>query len=210
VYGKPMIQRVFENLNIKANFIFIVQKEHSEKYNLKTLFNLMSPGCYVIETLGLTEGAACTSLLATNLIENDNPLLIANSDQLVDWDSGDFLYSLNDIDGQILTFNDNNPKWSYADVENSFVTQVAEKKVISTHATCGIYGYSKGSDYVKYANQMISNNIRVNNEFYIAPIFNEFIKNNKKIKIKECKAMYGLGTPEDLEKFKQYNSSFLK
>ncbi|MFZ9377026.1 MAG: HAD-IA family hydrolase, partial [Candidatus Fonsibacter ubiquis] len=87
VKGKPMIQTVIENLNVEANFIFVVQKEHREKYNLDTLLNLITPNCKIVEVDGITEGAACTTLLAKKFIDNDQSLLMANSDQFVEWDS---------------------------------------------------------------------------------------------------------------------------
>ena len=94
------------------------------------------------------------------------------------------------------------PKWSYAKTDKyGNVTEVAEKKVISNHATVGIYFWKKGSDYVKYAEKMIKKNIRVKNEFYVCPVFNEAIKDNKKIIIENIEEMWGLGTPEDLEVF---------
>ena len=65
----------------------------------------------------------------------------------------------------------------------------------------GIYNWSKGSDYVKYAEKMISNDERVNGEFYICPVFNEAIKDNKTIQHISVKRMWGLGTPEDLRTF---------
>lgn len=205
VLGKPMIQRVIENLNIEANYIFIVQKEHYEQYNLNTLLSLMVPGCTVLQTDGLTQGAACTALLAENLINNNEHLLIANSDQWVDWDSSEFMHFMlsNEVDGGILSFKDysKNPKWSFAKVENELVTQVAEKNPISDTATVGIYYFSKGSEFVHYANHMINNDIKVNNEFYICPIYNEYIKDSKKIKTFDCNKMLGLGTPEDREIF---------
>jgi len=202
VNGKPMIQNVIENLNIDANFIFVVQKEHYEKFNLQSYLSLMAPSCKVIFTDGVTEGAACTTLLAKEFINNDKHLLIANSDQLVEWDSCDFMYSMiyNNLDGGILTFKDNNSKWSYAKSErNGYVSEVAEKKVISEDATVGIYYWKTGSEYVRFAEQMISKNIRVNNEFYVCPVFNEACLENKLIKVFPVNKMWGIGTPADLE-----------
>ena len=204
VKGKPMIQTVVENLNVEANFIFIVQKEHRENYNLDTLLNLITPNCKVVEVNSLTEGAACTTLLAKEYINNDAPLLIANSDQFAEWDSNEFMYKMveQNVDAGILSFKSTHPKWSFAKVnEFGYVTEVAEKKPISDIATVGIYYWAKGSDYVKYAEQMISKNIRVNNEFYVCPVFNEAIKDNKKIKTFNIEKMWGLGTPEDLQYF---------
>jgi dTDP-glucose pyrophosphorylase len=129
---------------------------------------------------------------------------MANSDQFAEWDSNEFMYKMIEqkVDAGILSFESTHPKWSFVKIdENGYVTEVAEKKPISNIATVGIYYWSKGSDYVKYAEQMISKNIRVNNEFYVCPVFNEAIKDNKKIKTFNIDKMWGLGTPEDLEFF---------
>ena len=202
VRGKPMIQVVIENLNIDAEHVFIVQKEHYEKYNLKNLLNIISPNCKIVQTEGITEGAACTTLLAKEYFNDDKSLIIANSDQFIEWDSNEFMYSMiaDDIDAGILTFNSTHPKWSYAKVnDDGFVCEVAEKNPISNIATVGVYYWKKGSDYVKYAEQMIHKNIRVNNEFYVCPVFNQAIEDNKKIKVFNIEKMWGLGTPEDLD-----------
>jgi HAD superfamily hydrolase (TIGR01509 family) len=209
VKGKPMIQVVVENLNIDANFIYVVQKEHREKYNLDTLLNLITPGCKIVETDGMTEGAACTALLAKEHIDVDAPLFFANSDQFVEWDSNEFLYKMNETnaDGGIVSFKATHPKWSFAKVdENGLVTEVAEKNPISDIATVGYYYWKHGSDFVKYAEQMIEKDIRVNNEFYVCPVFNEAIADCKKIKTFDIPKMWGIGTPEDLDVFlKNYN-----
>jgi|TARA_R110001599_G_scaffold75526_3_gene207280 HAD superfamily hydrolase (TIGR01509 family) len=208
VNDKPMIQVVTENLNIDACHIYIVQKSHYEKYNLKHLLNLITPGCKIVQVEGVTEGAACTTLLAKELINNDEPLLIANSDQFVEWDSNEFMYSMmaDEIDGGILSFTSTHPKWSFAKLdEDGYVSEVAEKKPISNIATVGIYYWSKGSDYVRYGEQMIEKNIRINNEFYVCPIYNEAIDDGKKIKTFQIKKMWGLGTPEDLNNFLENN-----
>lgn len=204
VRGKPMIQVVVENLNVKANFIFVVQREHYEKYSLKYLFNIMAPNNQVVFVDQVTEGAACTTLLAKHLINTKNPLLIANSDQFVEWNSKHALYAFvaDKVDAGMLTFKSTHPKWSYAKVdETGYVSQVAEKEVISNEATCGIYYWKHGSDYVQYAENMISKNIRVNNEFYVCPVFNEAIQSSKKVKTSHVDKMWGLGTPEDLQFF---------
>jgi HAD superfamily hydrolase (TIGR01509 family) len=202
VEGKPMIQVVVDNLNIEATYIYVVQKEHREKYNLDTLLNLITPNCKIVEVDGLTEGAACTTLLAKEYINNDEPLVMANSDQFVEWDSNEFMYKMIEqkVDGGILTFTATHPKWSFAKVdEYGYVTEVAEKNPISDIATVGVYYWAKGSDYVKYAEQMIGKNIRTNNEFYTCPTFNEAIGDGKKIKTFNIDKMWGLGTPEDLK-----------
>ena len=207
VNGKPMIQVVVDNLNVDAHFIFLVQKKHYEKYNLQSVLNLIAPGCDIVQVDGLTEGAACTTLLAKELINNDEPLMMANSDQFIEWNSNECLYAFtaDSIDGGIITFEATHPKWSYAKLgEDGFVSEVAEKNPISNMATVGIYYWKKGSDYVKYAKQMIEKNIRTNNEFYVCPVFNEAIGDGKKIRVKNIEKMWGIGTPEDLNYFLEH------
>ncbi len=141
VEGKPMIQVVVDNLNIDATFIYVVQKSHREKYNLDTLLNLITPNCKIVEVDGLTEGAACTTLLAKEYIDSDAPLLMANSDQFLEWDSNEFMYKMIEqkVDGGILSFHSTHPKWSFAKVdEYGYVTEVAEKNPISDIATVGV------------------------------------------------------------------------
>jgi HAD superfamily hydrolase (TIGR01509 family) len=211
VNGKPMIQRVVENLNMDARHIFIVQKEHYEKYALQHTLNLIAPNCEIVQVEGITQGAACTTLLAKQFINNDEPLVLANSDQYVKWDSNQYMYSCmaDDIDGSILTFEATHPKWSYAKLnDDGFVTEVAEKKPISKHATVGIYFWKRGKDYVECAESMIEKDIRVNNEFYVCPVYNEALLRGARIKTFHIDKMWGLGTPEDLDVFLKHEINF--
>jgi HAD superfamily hydrolase (TIGR01509 family) len=204
VNGKPMIQRVVENLALDANYIFIMQEEHNKEHNIGKLIEAITESHNIVTINGNTEGAAVTSLYAKDLINNDTPLVIANSDQIVTWNSNDFIRNaqLNSADGSITTFTSSHPKWSYvATDKNGQATQVAEKKLISNNATTGIYYWAKGSDYVKYAEQMIDQNIRTKGEFYIAPVYNEAIQDGKKIITYTVDEMHGIGTPEDLKEY---------
>lgn len=211
VKGKPMIQVVIENLNMDAHFIYVVQKSHREKYNLDTLLNMLTPNCKIIEVDGITEGACCTALLAKGYIDNDDPLFFANSDQFVEWDSNGFMYKMQEtnVDGGIVTFEATHPKWSFAKLnKDGFVEMVAEKNPISNIATAGYYYWKHGNDFVQYAEQMIVKNIRVNNEFYVCPVFNEAIDDHKKIITYQAKKMWGLGTPEDLNYYLNHYNLF--
>jgi dTDP-glucose pyrophosphorylase len=168
------------------------------------MLNIITPNCEIVEVDDITEGAACTTLLAKEYINNETSLLIANSDQFIEWNSGETIYSFmsKGVDGGILTFESTHPKWSYVKIDGEgYVSEVAEKNPISNLATVGIYFWRKGSDYVRYAEQMIRENERVNGEFYICPVFNYAIRDNKKIRIRNVEQMWGLGTPEDLKNF---------
>lgn len=205
IYGHPMIEYVIQNLRPKQQhrFIFICQEEHLKKYNLDEKLEKLAPGCLAITVDHITEGAACTVLLAEEHINNDDALMIANSDQYVDTNIDRYLEALKNYDGLIMTMPANDPKWSYIRYgKDGFVTLVREKEVISNQATVGIYNYQHGCDFVRYAHQMIDKNIRVNSEFYVAPVYNEMIAAGKKLVYCDVgEKMHGLGTPEDLKIF---------
>tara|TARA_R100001594_G_scaffold105436_1_gene139995 strand:+ start:190 stop:906 length:717 start_codon:yes stop_codon:yes gene_type:complete len=206
VKGKPMIQKVVENLDFDCEYIFLVRKKHIEQYEgiLGTLSQVTNNNFKYVVVDGLTEGAACTALLAKEFIDNDEDLLIANSDQFIDYEPENFkaLRNLTNCDAMVFTFNAVHPKWSFVKTNSrGYITEVAEKKPISNIATCGIYWYRRGSDFVKYAEQMIEKDIRVNNEFYIAPVYNELIADGKTLIPFYVHGMWGLGTPEDLRYF---------
>lgn len=209
IKGKTMIEVVINNLKPKFDhkFVFVCQKEHYEKYDLYNVLKNATDGKFeIIQIDGITEGAACTVLTALTHINNEDELLIANSDQFVDINMNDFIEAgrKNNRDGLIMTFPSSHPKWSYARVDkDDLVIEVAEKKVISDKATVGIYYFKKGSDFVKSAQEMIGKNIRFNNEFYVCPTYNELILSDKKVGIYDIniEKMHGLGTPEDLNDF---------
>jgi len=204
VRGDPMIATVVKNLNLQGQYIFLVQKSHYEKYDLKGMLSMIAPGCEIVQIDGVTEGAACTVLKAREFIDSDEQLVIANSDQWIKWNSLETISAFNDknSDGGILTFNSVHPKHSFAKVDgNGWVSEVAEKNPISNNATVGVYHWKHGSDFVKYADQMIAKNIRTNNEFYVCPVYNEAIKDGKKFKASMVDEMWGMGTPEELTNF---------
>ena len=209
VLGKPMIARVIENLSyLNANFILIARKEHLnvEKELVKDIEKRYNAKFIPINKL--TEGTACTVLHARSLINNDLPLLIANSDQIIDIEISDFINDAKNrkLDGSIICFKDLelNPKWSFARIDSTGrVTEVQEKNAISDNATVGIYYFAKGKYFIDSAIDMIINNDRVNNEFYTCPVYNYLIKSNNLIGIYNIpyNAMHGLGTPDDLNNY---------
>lgn len=219
VLGIPMIEHVMKNLSTikNANFILIARKEHVEKEKETVDMLVQKYNARFICIDQLTEGTACTILHARKYIQNDTPLFIANSDQYVETSIN---YMLEDchkrnLDGSILTFEDPemNPKWSFAKInDQQIVTEVREKVPISNKATVGIYYFRSGNDFINYAVDMIAHNERVNNEFYTAPVYNWGIKDNKKYGIFDIavQEMFGLGTPEDLEKFISYKTAKTK
>lgn len=209
VLGKPMICHVLDNLNIPdSKFILLARKEHyqSEPETIQWIKDNYNVEFVLIDKL--TEGAACTVLHAHRLINNDTPLLIANSDQIVDMNVSDYIKDSEDrnLDGSVLCFVDAelNPKWSFAKIDNNgIILEIKEKQPISEFATVGIYYFAKGNIFVSNAIDMIVRNERVNNEFYVAPVYNYAIASGDRFGIYniDMSQMHGTGTPEDLDKY---------
>jgi len=210
IHGIPMIAAVVRNVRPRCphRFIFVALAEHLERAGMREALSLAAPGAVIVPVDRITDGAACTVLLARQYINSDDPLMLANSDQWVDIDIDDYLASMDRqrADGLIMTMRADDPKWSFVGLDGRrLVTRVVEKEVISNEATVGIYNFRRGSDFVRAAEQMIAKNLRVNNEFYVAPVYNELIAEGTRVAIynvgHEGAGMYGLGIPSDLEQF---------
>lgn len=207
VNGISMIERVLDNLKVNdSKFTLIVKKEHAELEHevMERIQAKYDPNYIFIESL--TEGATCTVLFSHRSINDDNPLLIANCDQIVDVNINDFIQDMysRELDGSILTFTNDDPKWSYASVDEAgLVEKVREKEVISPFATVGIYLFRSGKEFVEGAIDMIINNDRVNNEFYVCPVYNYLINKGLKVGIYNIpeETMHGTGTPDDLNTY---------
>lgn len=208
VHGVPMIELVIANLTpaVPHRFHFLIQREHDRAHGLSARLAAWAPGASVTMLDGVTEGAACTVLLARALIDNDAPLIIANCDQYIDADIDAYIAALGDADGLIMTMWADDPKWSFVRRDaDGRVVQVVEKQVVSNEATVGIYAFRRGRDFVRAAEAMIAADKRVNGEFYVAPAYDALIEAGARI---ECfpigrvgAGMHGIGTPRDLEDF---------
>lgn len=210
ILGKPMILWATDALNFVSDptFIFIVRDEHIKKYKIDKELKKLYKGSRVeiINTDGITEGAACTVLQAKELINNDSELIIYNPDQYFKSNLKEILQKKDEnIKGVIPVFYATHPRWSYVQVDKEgVVIQVREKEQISTKATVGLYYFTHGKDFVWAAEKMISKNIRIINEFYVSPTYNQLIERGDRIVTSECISMWGMGTPEEVKRFEKY------
>ena len=215
VNGKPMIVRVLDNLSLpEAHYILVARREHMEAESDLVMEIKNSYPATFITIDGLTEGTACTVMHARKLIGNERPLLIANSDQIVDFKPQDFVEDCltRNLDGSILTFIDKkrDPKWSFARIgDDGLVCEVKEKIAISEIATVGIYLFRRGSDFVDATIEMFLAQDRINGEYYTCPSYNYMIRDGMRIGAYNVwqSAMHGLGTPEDLRGYLSLLSS---
>ena len=206
VKGHPMIKWVIDSLKVDANFIFIVNQEHIDQYRIDYLLRSFVPDCQIVIDNPVLQGPATSVLVAKDLINNNKHLFIANCDQYLEYDSSHFFYQniVKQHDASIITFKEQegSNKWSFVRLDkHGLVDQIKEKQVISNLASTGHYYFDKGSDFVKYAEQMIADNVRVNNEFYVSGVYDFMLKDNKKVSNYTVDSFAGLGTPTDLVAF---------
>ncbi|MBI4845311.1 MAG: glycosyltransferase family 2 protein [Candidatus Omnitrophica bacterium] len=210
VKAKPMIQVVVENISLSKKydqrFIFIVNKRDHQKFAIAQVLELLAPGCKVIVVESDTKGSACSVLLASEYIDNDVPLLIANGDQYLDMDMNSFVGDAEsrNLDGSLIVFDSIHPRWSFVKTdEGGYVIEAAEKRPISRNATAGVYYYKKGSFFIEAVKEMIRKEATVMEQYFVCPTYNEMILKGMKIGVFEIESdkMYGLGTPEQVKEF---------
>jgi RpiB/LacA/LacB family sugar-phosphate isomerase len=205
VKDKQLIDISLESVDMsQCNLIFVVRDDQISNYQIdKILEKKYGDDIKIVVTDGLTDGSVCSCLLAEDYIDNDIPLIIHTLDiQFFPVLDPNSLF-VDGEDGLLLTFKSNSTNYSYVSVdENGDAVKTAEKKVISSNACVGIYAFSKGSDFCKFAREMIDKNIRTNNEFYISPLYNLLIEKGLKIKTKMVEKMHIFGTPVEFEFYK--------
>lgn len=215
VNGSHMIEMVLDSLGVSGNFIFIINNKSKDSEKLKSVLTNKSENSKIIEIDHLTDGPASTCLLAEDHINNDDPLLITNCDQILEWDSNDFedFIKNTEADGVVVTYDILTEKNSYVKLDDEgYAIEFAEKKIISNHSLNGVHFWRRGKDFIHSTKSMINKNIRVNNEFYIAPTYNEMVNDGKKIVTYEIDKNnhWAIGTPEDLLLYLKHGNSRIK
>ena len=211
VLGKTIVEWSIDTLGLKGNYIFCCTKEHIEKFEIDKLLKKIIPDCKIISIDYQTKGTVQSVLEASKLINNDDELIISDTDHYLIWDNEFFNNEIRikEIDGCVMVFPEKHTskKASYVQTnEQGFVTRSAEKQLISDTATVGVHYFKKGKDFVKHANEMINKGMEFNNEFYVTPVYNLFASANKKIITYPVKKMWALGNPEEVNLFlKEYD-----
>jgi dTDP-glucose pyrophosphorylase len=208
INGSPLIELVVRNFDIiNSRLIFVVSKDECEKHHTDSILKIIKPDCEIRYAYGITSGAALTSLLAIDFIDNNDELIIAAGDQIINEDLNEIVDSFRskDLDGGILTFRSVHPKWSYIETENDNVIRVQEKKVISNKATAGFFYFNKGKDFVKAAKMMILKRDNINDNYYVSQAYNQMILLGKSITYLEVanQNYFKLSNPEEIESYRK-------
>ncbi len=222
VSGEAMIVRAARALPDADRFVFVCRAEHIENYPLREVLNKNFPNCEIIDIDYLTEGQASTCLLAEKFFDMDGSLMIGACDNGMVWDKTRFQVLIDDstVDAIIFTFRNNatvkrNPEmygWVRVDADNA-VERMSVKIPISDnpghdHAVVGAFWFRKGKDFVEKTKQMIENERRINNEFYVDKVFDEFVEDGMRVKVFEIDKYICWGTPNDLKTYQYWENYF--
>lgn len=186
IQKKTVLQYVYESLNQieDAHFIVVVRKEDVMKYHLDDMVRLLIPDCKVVVAAGSTKGSACSCLLAVDLLDEDEPLVIAGGDQLMLQNPQDIVheFQMKDYDGGVVIFDDIHPRWSFVKLnQEDMVIEAAEKRPISRNATTGFFYFKKAEYFIHAAQEMIRKDASVNGQYYVCPCYNEMVLEHKRI-----------------------------
>jgi len=186
--GRPMIEHVIANLSEidhDCRFVFVIKSDECRRFHLDSTLSLLAPGrSTVVKLDGETRGALCSALMAVSHINNDIPLIVANSDQIFEGVLPDLIKALRDesADAGCICFRSVHPRWSYVRLVDGRVVEAAEKRPISQNAIAGFYYFSAGRTFVQAAMRTILNDRAVEGRYFIAPVFNELILDGKDIR----------------------------
>lgn len=208
IEGRPMISWAVESLGIKGRFHFVIRNNISKRYyhELKSVLGHYTEPRFIVEVDHLTQGPVCSALLSRPNLNTQSPLIVTNCDQIMHWQAERFENHLKNssLDGIVVTYPTQKPMNSYIKLNSQGLGErVAEKEVISEHSLNGIHYFKTGEEFITAAEEMIRKDIRVNGEFYIAPVYNQMIEAGKKVGIYPIEAHehWAVGIPDDLEKY---------
>lgn len=195
-------------MGLEGNYIFCVKKEHEEKFKIIDHLQKIKPNCKVITIDYQTGGALETILHARQFIDNNEELIISDADHYLDWDSKNFQKNMIEkkLDACAMVFPEPRyeEKSSYVTLDNNgYVTKSAEKSRISDIALAGLHYFRNGSDFTKFADDVIKKNIKAKNEFYLSLIYNIYAEHRQKVITFPIRKMWPLGDPEEIKQFKK-------
>ena len=215
--GKTFIEWSIDSVdfkNIETQFIFIILEQH--RHQLEPILKRVKPDCIIESVHEITRGAVETALKAQKHIDNDTPLIITNSDQIIEWNKEKYIDYLRDTNtaADVLVVTENTDKFSYIQLdENNYGVKLAEKDVISNNALVGVHYWRSGSMFVDSGSELIRRDIRNKNEFYMSISYNMLIEKGVKVtcyKLSGSEKYSSIGTPEQLYDYLNYKNLNVK
>jgi dTDP-glucose pyrophosphorylase len=209
IFNKPMFRIAIENLNISGHYYLLVKLKHMQRILSQLKFLPQDSQYTVIPIKKRVNGSTAACLTLCETIMPNEPLIVANCDQIIDWNSVDFLKfcELCTAEGVVTTFKANSAQHSYArENEDGQVIEIKEKQVISNDALCGVHFWNRADMAFWSFQKALEGPPHYNGEYYIAPTYNEIIKLDGLVLQYKTNGMVVLGTPHQLEEYISENS----
>lgn len=185
VDGSPLLAHVIGALGTLATterLVAVVRREEAVRHHVNRVVELVEPTAQVVQ-VGETSGAACSALLACESVDEDEPLLVVNGDQIIDADVAAIVQGFDEqgLDAGVVVFDAVHPRWSYVRVTDDLVVQASEKRPISRLATAGFYWFRRGGDFIDGAMSMMRKDGHVEGQFFVCPVLNELVLAGRRI-----------------------------
>ena len=205
VQGKTLIEHAIESFDVDAQFVFVTRRYSDTAHNtqLSNILSKLRPEHKEIQLSQMSQGASDSVLAAECLINNTEPLVVYNCDQIFNWDPKEFITwaKQQDCDGAVVLHKSSDPKHSYAVLNNNKITRIVEKQAVSHHALVGFHYWKRGSDFVASAHKLKAE-FRTSGrpECYVSETYNYLIEQGAHIAPYHVAphVYVPLGTPEDV------------
>lgn len=208
VQGVTLIEHAIRSFDVDAQFVFVTRtySDHAHNTQLSNILSRLRPEHKEIQLSQVSQGASDSVLAAECLINNDEPLIVYNCDQIMQWDPQEFLKFITNTqcDGAVVLHKSSDPKHSYAVLNDNKITRIVEKQCVSEHALVGFHYWRKGSDFVASAHKLKADFIFSGRpECYVSETYNYLIAEGAHIApYHVAPHVYTpLGTPEDVATF---------
>lgn len=205
INGKPFLYwatRSIAKYTTLCDITFVVLKQHIKEFNIDKTILKYFPDAKIeaVDFEQVKSGPVMTCLAGLKNITDENPVLFNDCDHMFscetfsrDMNEGDL-----DCDGALITFNSDQPQFSYVQYENGRVCGTVEKKVVSNHAICGAYIVRDAKTFREMAQEYLKNCNY--SEFFVSGIYNVMCQKGLSVKNYTVDFHVPFGTPEEYEK----------
>ena len=210
--GVPLFMRAVGSVTVEGapmKYSFIVRHEHIDQYHIDERIRAILPSAHIFAVEKTTRGAVETCVIAEPVIGNEDAVLVMDCD--LEFRSKAYTEGIKQMlqqpvcqasGGMLVSFESNEPRYSYAEVDdNMVVRRTAEKEVISHHALCGAYFFSSAKGFLRAAHRLLDEPVFDKPEYYVSLLYNYLLKDGETVRLAPIEEYYSYGTPDELKRY---------
>ncbi len=212
VAGRPLLQHVVESLGSLAQdgrLVTVLRADEAAQHRTDRVLGLIEPTSRVVR-VGDTRGAACSALMACELLDASAPLVVASGDALLHADLPAVVASFDErgLDAGAVVFDAVHPRWSFVRLEDGLVVEASEKDPISRSATAGLYWFRTAGAFLAATMRMVEKGASVGGQYYVCPVLNELVLDGARIGVERVdrSAYFSFRDPAELALFEEHLS----